>query len=240
MPGAGAEAEAGAEAGSGEVVYLADELVEFDGYGVCRQLSLFEDGVLRLQVLTSDMTAGAASLLAWLRSRWRIENAIKDLARLHGIDWLCDYRMTETDDTTPVDNPARAAALQTVRDREKDLAAAERRLARLIESPLRPVAKINQQIPAARTDVDEAKKALTTAKTELKQIPVKIPANQLHPGRQRALPAIGRRTLQMVLRMLAYNTELWLADRLNNYLRDNNEYRTQTSGIGFLITVESG
>jgi hypothetical protein len=29
----------------------------------------------------------------------------------------------------------------------------------------------------------------------------------------------------MVLRLLAYNTELWLADRLNIYLRDNDEYR---------------
>jgi len=222
----------GAGAGAGaEVVYLADELVEFDGYGVCRQLSLFEDGVLRLQVLTSDMAADAAALLSWLRSRWRIENAIKDLARLHGIDWLCDYHMTETDDTTPVDNPARAAGLQTVRDREKDLATAERHLARLIEAPLRPVAKINQQIPAARRAVEQATEHLSTAKTKLKQIPVKIPANQLHPGRQRALPAIRRRTFQMALRMLAYNSELWLADRLNAYLRDPNEYRTLTRSL---------
>jgi hypothetical protein len=29
----------------------------------------------------------------------------------------------------------------------------------------------------------------------------------------------------MVLRLLAYNTELWLADHLNAYLRDDNEYR---------------
>lgn len=139
--------------------------------------------------------------------------------------------MTETDDTTPVGNPARAAAPQTVRDREKDLAAAERRLARLVESPLRPVAKINQRIPAARKAVEQAKKTLTTAKTELKQVPVKVPANQLHPGRQRALPAIGRRTFQMVPRMLACDSGLWLADRLNNYLRDNNEYRTLTRGL---------
>jgi hypothetical protein len=139
--------------------------------------------------------------------------------------------MTETDDTTDVDNPARATGLRTVRDREKDLATAERRLARLVESPLRPVTKINQQIPAARKAVEQAKKHLATAKAELKQIPVKIPANQLHPGRQRALPAIGRRTFQMVLRMLAYNSELWLADRLNNYLRDNNEYRTLTRSL---------
>jgi hypothetical protein len=29
----------------------------------------------------------------------------------------------------------------------------------------------------------------------------------------------------MVLRLLAFNAEHWLADRLNTYLQDNNEYR---------------
>ena len=29
----------------------------------------------------------------------------------------------------------------------------------------------------------------------------------------------------MVLRLLAFNAEAWLADRLNTYLADNNEYR---------------
>ena len=69
---------------------------------------------------------------------------------------------------------------------------------------------------------------MTTAKTARKAIPAKIPANQLKPGAQRALPHTGRRSLQMVLRLLAYNTELWLADQLNTYLRDDNEYRATT------------
>ena len=29
----------------------------------------------------------------------------------------------------------------------------------------------------------------------------------------------------MVLRLLAFNAEAWLAERLNAYLRDNDEYR---------------
>ena len=53
---------------------LADELVELTGYGSARQLILFEDGTAILQVLTSDLTATGASLLCWLRARWRIEN----------------------------------------------------------------------------------------------------------------------------------------------------------------------
>ena len=222
--------EAEAEAGR-QWVELADELVEFKDYGTCRQLTLFEDGKARLQVLTSDLAADAASLLLWLRSRWRIENAIKDLAHLYGIDWLCDYRADLVDDDQIIDNPARKHANTLIKEREAELAAAERALARLVESPTRPVEQINNQIPAARRAVDKARAAITKAKQARDQVPTKIPANQLRPGQQRALPAAGRRTFQMVLRVLAYNTELWLADRLNTYLRDDNEYRALTRSL---------
>ncbi len=47
----------------------------------------------------------------------------------------------------------------------------------------------------------------------------------------RALPHVRRRSLQMVLRLLAYNAELWLADHLNTYLRDNDEYRAHLRNI---------
>jgi transposase len=212
-------------------VDLADEIVEFKDYGPCRQLTLFEGGMQRLQVLTSDLEADGPALLAWLRSRWRIENAIKDLSRFYGIDWLCDYRADLIDDDTPIDNPARKAALHTVHDREKDLAKAERDLAQLVETPLRPIELINRQIPQARRHVAKAQAALTSAKTAHKSIPATIPANQLKPGAQRALPQAGRRSLQMVLRLLAYNTELWLADHLNTHLRDDNEYRAATRNL---------
>jgi hypothetical protein len=36
---------------------------------------------------------------------------------------------------------------------------------------------------------------------------------------------------EMVLRLLAFNAELWLADHLNTYLRDNDEYRTATRNL---------
>lgn len=35
----------------------------------------------------------------------------------------------------------------------------------------------------------------------------------------------------MALRLLAYNTELWLADHLNTYLSDDNEYRAATRNL---------
>jgi hypothetical protein len=49
-----------------------------------------------------------------------------------------------------------------------------------------------------------------------------IPANHHNPH---ALLRTQRRSLQMVLRLLAFNAEYWLADRLNTYLQDNDEYR---------------
>jgi len=47
----------------------------------------------------------------------------------------------------------------------------------------------------------------------------------------------------MVLRLLAYNTELWLADRLNQHLHDDNEYRAATRALlhlGGTINYEPG
>ena len=40
-----------------------------------------------------------------------------------------------------------------------------------------------------------------------------------------------RRALPMVLRLLAYNAELWLATRLNTYLQDPDEYRAITRNL---------
>jgi len=206
-------------------VVLAEEIIEFKDYGPCRQLTLFEDGRAVLQVLTCDTDAPAAALLSWLRARWRIENAFKDLSAHHGIDWLCDYTADLIPDTTPVANPARTAAKKTLAAAQDEHAAAGRALAALLTTPTRPVKKINEQVPAAHKRLTRAADALAQAQATLKTIPAKVPANAATPHTQRALPRTRRRTFQMVLRLLAYNAELWLADHLNVYLRDNDEYR---------------
>src|SRR6266851_5111337 len=70
-----------------EVLHLADETITIKDYGQGRQITLLEDGAPVLQVLTSDTTAPAAALLAWLRCRWRIENLFKYLEDNYGIHW---------------------------------------------------------------------------------------------------------------------------------------------------------
>ncbi len=76
-------------AGRAEHVSLADEMVTINDYGPARRLTLYEHDQPVPRVLTSDLGAPAAALLAWLRCRWRIENVVKHLTAHHGIDWLC-------------------------------------------------------------------------------------------------------------------------------------------------------
>ena len=211
--------------GRTETVNLADEMTTIKDYGPARQLTLFEHDQPVLQVLTSDLAAPPAALLAWLRCRWRIENVFKYLTAHHGMDWLCHYEADTAPDTTPIDNPARKQARDAVKRAETTLADAQRALTRLLRSDA-TVAEINAAIPAAQTAIDTAEAALTNAKSQLKTIPAKIPANQHNPQAQRAILRTQRRSLQMVLRLLAFNAEQWLADRLNTYLADNDEYRT--------------
>lgn len=76
-----------------------------------------------------------------------------------------------------------------------------------------------------------AQQTLEQAKAALKPIPAKILATQLDPDAKRARPRLARRGLQMVLRLLAYNAEAWLAEHLNAYLTDNDEYRAITRNL---------
>jgi DNA-binding CsgD family transcriptional regulator len=199
--------------GRAEAVTLADEMTTIKDYGPARQLTLFEHDQPVLQVLTSDLAAPPAALLAWLRCRWRIENAFKYLTAHHGIDWLCHYGADTEPDTALIDNPARKQARTALTRAETTMADAQRALTRLLRSD-RPVAEINAAIPGTQTAIDTAEAALTNAKGRLKTIPAKIPANQLDPNAQRAILRTRRRSLQMVLRLLAFNAEQWLADRL--------------------------
>ena len=211
-------------AGRAEHVSLADEMVTINDYGPARQLTLYEDNQPVLQVLTSDLTAPAAALLAWLRCRWRIENVFKYLTAHHGIDWLCHYGADICPDTALIDNPARKRARTAVTHAESTLADAQRAFAELLHSDL-PVAATNAAIPAAEEKIDKARRAVARARQTLKTIHAKIPSNQHDPNAKRAILHTQRRSLQMVLRLLAFNAEQWLAGRLNAYLADNDEYR---------------
>ena len=205
-------------------VMLADEIVELTGYGSARQLTLFEDGTAILQVLTSDLTATGASLLCWLRARWRIENMFKYAAEHNGIDRIADYDMDLGPDIRKVPNPARVAARKTVKAAEANLISAERALPQMLASDATPK-QMNAALPKLHREIEIASRALQQAKTDLRPIPAKVLATELDPDAQRARPRLERRCLQMVLRLLAFNAEAWLAEHLNTYLTDPNEYR---------------
>ena len=205
-------------------VMLADEIVQIKDYGPARQLTLYEHDQPVLQVLTSDTTATAVGLLYWLRARWRIENMFKYASQHNGIDALADYGMDIGPDTRKVTNPTRTAARKTLAAAHDELATAERALPQLLNGPGTPKQK-NAALPGTHARIDTAIAAAETAKTALRPIPAKILATDLDPDAQLARPHIGRRGLQMVLRLLAFNAEAWLAEHFNAYLADPNEYR---------------
>ena len=127
-------------------------------------------------------------------------------------------------DTRKVTNPARVAARKTVAAAEADLITAERALPQLLAGPGTPK-QLNAALPNLHTQIEIATRTLEQAKTALRPIPAKIAATDLDPDAQRARPRLERRGLQMVLRLLAFNAEAWLAEHFNAYLTDPNEYR---------------
>ena len=81
--------------------------------------------------------------------------------------------------------------------------------------------RLGDEVTISRDGRDEAKKGL-------KGIPAKLAATDIDPEALLARPRLERRSLQMVLQLLAFNAELDLATRLNAYLRDPDEYRALT------------
>jgi hypothetical protein len=211
--------------GRERVLAWAEETVEIKDYGKARQITLFEHGTVAMQILTSDFDACPGAILSWLKSRWREENFLKYASENYGIDKICDYAAVISENTKKVPNPARAAANAAVRDAEKDLAGAERALAVLLGDPAVTPAAKNAAIPAATRRISAARKKLQAAQDARKPVPAKLPANEVDPDARTALLRAGRRTLQMVLRLLAHNAEHYVATRLNAYLCDDDEYR---------------
>lgn len=210
-------------------VHLADEVIDFPGYqGPCRQLTLFEPDPTAtptpvLQILTSDLDASAPDLLVTLKGRWVIENTFKYLG-FYGIDWLVDYHAEIAVNTTLIDNPARTQANTEIRTAKADLTEAQRALGELLNSDL-PAAEKNTAIPGAQQAITHHTNNIATLTTARNKIPTQLPANQIDPNAQRALLRAHRRAFVMTLRLLAYNTDTWLADHFNTYLQDPNEYR---------------
>ena len=228
--------------GRARQIAWAEETVQLKDYGQARQITLFERGKVALQILTSDLDACPAEILAWLKSRWREENFLKYASENYGIDKICDYAAGIEVNTKLTDNPARKAANAQVRDADKNLAAAERAFAALLADPsVPPAVKNGKLIPAAEHKITAARQQAKAAAEARAKIPAKLPANQINPEAQVAVLRAGRRGLQMVLRLLAHNAEHWLATHLNAYLRDDDEYRAITRqtiirGLAGIIT----
>ena len=214
--------------GKTRTITWAEEKVQLKDYGEARQLTLFEHGKVVLQILTSDFDACPADILSWLKSRWREENFLKYASENYGIDKICDYAAAIETNTKITANPARKAANTAAQRAGKDAAAAERAFAALLADPDTTAAAKNAAIPAAERAISAARRKARGAAAARDTIPAKLPADQIDPEARAAMLRTGRRGLQMVLRLLAHNAEHWLANCLNAYLRDDDEYRAIT------------
>ncbi len=229
--------------GTDRMIAFTDEVIALDGYpGPVRQISLFEHGKMVAQLLTSCLRLCAGALLGLLRSRWIIENFLKYNAANYGIDTLADYTADLADDTRLTANPAYAQAKKAEQAASSALAGAQAALAAMLADPAIPAQEKNASlIPAAHKKITACERDLAAATAARKALRSKIPRNQLRPGAQKALLRPGRRLLQLVLRLLAANAEQHLADHLNVYLHDDDEYRAITRetilrGLGGTIT----
>jgi hypothetical protein len=211
-------------------VMLTDEMVSIKDYGQCRQITLFEKGAPVLQILTSDTTACAEALIWFMRARWRIENLFKYLD-FYGIDYLADYAATINTNTRPIKNPDRIAArkhLKTLTAQRDQLRAS---IGAAHTDRALTIAALNHESVTAQRKIQKLEKEIAAAEDTLKTIPAKLPANIIDPDAKRAIHRAGRRALQMVLRLLAHNSEHWLAHRLNAYLQDPDQYRAITRNL---------
>jgi transposase len=211
-------------------VAYAEDTVTIKDYGQARQITLFEHGRPVLQILTSDTTTCPAALVLFMRARWRIENLFKYLD-FYGIDYLTDYHFTLEANTRKVDNPQRKALKAELKQLTAERDRLRERIGALHTDRDLTIAALNRESVAAQRRIHTLDKQITELKAHLKTVPAKLPANVIDPTAERAVHRTRRRTLQMVLRLLAANAENWLAHHLNTYLQDNDEYRATTRNL---------
>jgi hypothetical protein len=92
-------------------------------------------------------------------------------------------------------------------------------------------ASIRENARQARQAGDEDRAAWWDAREQeaaRDQTPARLPASEIDPEARRALLRTSRRSLQMVLRLLAHNAEHWLSRHLSAYLCEDDEYRAIT------------
>lgn len=214
--------------GKDATVTYTDETVTLKDYthdnGQARQITLLgEDGTPVLQILTSDTNADPATLIVFMRARWGIENLFKYLD-FYGIDYLA----TITTNTRKIDNPRRVELRKQLKTLTTERDQLRERIGQLHTDRNITIAALNRDSDTAQRRIHALEKKIAKFQEELKTVPAKLPANLIDPDAARAVHRTQRRALQMVLRLLAANAEHWVANHLNTYLQDEDEYRATT------------
>jgi transposase len=191
-----------------------------------------QDSTRQIHILTTRTDLCAGQVIYRMGSRWRQENYVR-YARMHfDLDSHDAYATTDDDPTRMVPNPAKKKAHQQVLTAR---AAHERALARtdaaLLEAKSAPpgqsVLITNTAHDALTADLRTADADLTAAQAAHRDVPTRLPLEQVNPGQQ--VLDTQTKLITHAIRMTAFNIDTALARAIRvhtSYARADDEAHT--------------
>ena len=215
---------------------LADQGIRLLGGSLrLRQVTRLSDNDHQTPIVTSRRDLSAATVAYWMFNRWRQENFFKYLSEEYALDALVDYAAEPADPERDVPNPARRKLDKEIREARAQLhrAAAKYGAETLLnEEALRPTMR-GFKIAHAKMSA-EIKDALTRLMrlcARRAKLPARVPVRTETQGAVVKL-ATERKHLTNLLKMVAYQVESDLVDRIRPwYRRVDQEGRTLVQSI---------
>jgi DNA-binding CsgD family transcriptional regulator len=211
---------------------LHDQPVRFlKGKLRLRQVTRLTDTGHQTPVLTSRWDLRDIIVAYRMFERWRQENFFKYMRQEFLIDALADYQVEPDDPTRLVPNPARKAV-------EKELRAARTGFAKLqeeygstaldyLEGRTATMREFTSDEKRIHREIKEAANRIAALVSRLKSLPKHIPLAQSKQGQEVVKLSTERKHLTNVLKMVAYQIESDLVERLRpHYARVDDEGRT--------------
>lgn len=211
---------------------LHDQPVRFlKGKLRLRQVTRLTDTGHQTPVLTSRWDLRDIVVAYRMFERWRQENFFKYMRQEFLIDALADHQVEPDDPTRLVPNPARKAV-------EKELRAARTGFAKLqeqygsaaldyLEGRTATMREFTSDEKRIHREVEEAANRIAALVARRKSLPKKIPLAESKQGQELVKLSTERKHLTNVLKMVAYQIESDLVERLRpHYARVDDEGRT--------------
>lgn len=190
-----------------------------------RQVTWLRKNGHQTNVVTDRQDLPAALVLWAMSNRWREENFFKYGNTEFDLDGLLEYGVEALEGVEDRPNPERRALEKELRAAKSTLAKAEAKVGSTLvdnEESRRPTVRgLKIAISEDVREVKEARERVDHLKERIKELPARIPANDLSKLKPE------RRLIADCIKMLAYQTETELLVLLNGvYARCQDEGRT--------------